>query len=42
MGYGSYTARDWSKLKESRKLDSSSTNEIFTKRSINRSLIRNT
>ncbi|MBQ7119564.1 MAG: hypothetical protein IJO09_05060 [Oscillospiraceae bacterium] len=31
MGYGSYTAHDWAKLRASRKLDSSSTNQIFTK-----------
>ena len=29
MGRGSYTAKDWAKLKESRKLDSSSVNQIF-------------
>ena len=35
MGYGSYTAGDWSKLKTSRKLDTGSTNDIFTKQSMN-------
>ncbi|MCR5118578.1 MAG: hypothetical protein K6B44_03020 [Lachnospiraceae bacterium] len=32
MGYGSYRASDWSRLKESRKIDSASVNEIFTSR----------
>lgn len=32
MGYGSYSASDWSKLKTSRKLDTASTNEIFSKK----------
>lgn len=35
MGYGSYTAADWSKLRASRKMDSSkSENEIFTRQAI--------
>lgn len=29
MGYGSYRASDWTKLKTSRKLDTATTNEIF-------------
>ena len=29
MGFGSYTAGDWKRLKESRRIDSKSTNEIF-------------
>ncbi|MCQ2483369.1 MAG: hypothetical protein MJ153_07795 [Clostridia bacterium] len=32
MGYGSYTATDWNKLKASRKIETSSTNQIFTAR----------
>ena len=32
MGAGSYRASDWSKLKESRKIDKASVNEIFTAR----------
>lgn len=35
MGCGSYSADDWSKLRKSRSLDKSSTNEIFKARSIN-------
>ena len=34
MGYGSYTAADWKKLRASRKLDTASTNQIFTRTSI--------
>ena len=34
MGYGSYKASDWSRLRESRKIDSSSVNEIFTSRAL--------
>lgn len=32
MGYGSYTAGDWARLRTSRRIDSSSVNEIFTSR----------
>ena len=32
MGFGSYTASDWTRLKESRRIDSASVNEIFTSR----------
>ena len=32
MGYGSYRAADWSRLKESKGLDKASVNEIFTSR----------
>lgn len=35
MGYGSYSSSDWSKLRTSRKLDTASTNEIFSRRGIN-------
>lgn len=34
MGHGSYTATDWAKLKTSRKLETSSTNQIFQKSSL--------
>ena len=34
MGYGSYTAGDWAKLRKSRGLDTASTEQIFTKREI--------
>lgn len=33
MGYGSYTATDWGKLKKSRKITESSTDQIFSARS---------
>ena len=32
MGYGSYSASDWSRLRESKGLDKASVNEIFTSR----------
>ena len=32
MGYGSYSASDWSRLRESKKLDKASVNEIFKSR----------
>ena len=32
MGYGSYKASDWSRLRESKRLDDASVNEIFTSR----------
>ena len=34
MGYGSYRASDWSRLKESRKIDGASVNEIFRSRNM--------
>ena len=33
MGYGSFTAGDWQKLRKSRSIDEKSTNELFTSRS---------
>ena len=32
MGHGSYTASDWSRLRESKRIDGASVNEIFTSR----------
>ena len=29
MGYGSYTAKDWSRLKTTRSIDESSVNDLF-------------
>ncbi len=35
MGHGSYTAHDWTKLKESKRLDTGTTNEIFKESGMN-------